>query len=342
MVDNKGQSLVHIVNVLEQIKNKTLGYNVKFLIEGNEETGSGKIEKFIQDNQELLKADFVLLSDGEISGGKPGIDVGFRGGLNATLTIKTGKVDLHSGLYGSVAPNALHELTWVISGIYEPGTNQIKVHNFYEDVEPLEKQILENNKKIPFSFEEYKKITGCKTLLTEKQDLTDKQGLDFYTQTGLRPAIEITGLAGGYTGEGYKNVIPCQAQAKINFRLVKNQKPEKVFKLFKDWLGLVLPDYVDFNLELNSPYEGVKLDIENQHVGKARNLLEQIWQGQVIFKYVGGGLPITTYFNEVLQIPQVLVPFANEDCNMHGANENFDLKYLDKAMKFSQEFFKIS
>ncbi|MEW5805654.1 MAG: M20/M25/M40 family metallo-hydrolase [Patescibacteria group bacterium] len=332
-IDNKGQVMVHLVNAFEQIKNKTLGYNLKFLIEGNEETGSGKIEKFIQDNQELLKANFVLLSDGEISGGQPNLEVGFRGGFNLTLTVKTGKVDLHSGIFGSAAPNALHELFRILNQIFDWQENKIVIPEFYDSVEPVDEEIKKNNRQIPFKQSEYEKMTGCKALLLE-------QGNDFYTQTGLRPAIEITGLVGGYAGEGYKNAIPYQAQAKINFRLTAEQKPEKVFELFKNWLAKIMPEYLDFELEQSSPYEGVKLEINNQYVEKAKQVLEQVWQDQVIFKYVGGGLPIVTYFNQILQIPQLLVPLASEDCAMHGANENFDLGYWQKAMAFSEQFLK--
>ena len=100
-IDNKGQVLAHLVNVFELLKGKNLRYNVKFMIEGNEETGSPHLEGFIQDNQELLKTDFVMISDGEISGGVQNLEVAFRGGFNSALTISVGTQDLHSGLYGS-------------------------------------------------------------------------------------------------------------------------------------------------------------------------------------------------------------------------------------------------
>lgn len=333
VVDNKGQLMIHLVNAFNQIKNKTLGYNLKFLIEGNEETGSDKLENFISNYRELLKADFVLLSDGEISGGRPNLEIGFRGGFNATLTVRTGKIDLHSGLYGSAAPNALHELIKILNQLFDWRQNKIAIPGFYASVKPLSQEERKNTRSLLFDLNEYKKTTGCQTLLLEK-------GNNFYAQTGLRPAIEITGIAGGYTGEGYRNAIPYQAQAKINFRLTAEQEPQKIIQLFQKWLKRTVPKYVEFELVAETGYQGIKLRSKNQYLERAKQILERVWQKKVAWKYVGGGLPIVTHFDQLLRIPQVIVPLANEDCAMHGANENFDLSYWQKAMRFSQEFFQ--
>jgi acetylornithine deacetylase/succinyl-diaminopimelate desuccinylase-like protein len=329
-IDNKGQVLAHLVNVFELLKGKNLRYNVKFMIEGNEETGSPHLEGFIQDNQELLKTDFVMISDGEISGGVPNLEVAFRGGFNSALTISVGTQDLHSGLYGSAAPNAIHELSKVVASLHD-SENKIAIPGFYDNVLPVTKEILDNNKTIPFSQEEYQRITTRKAMLAQ-------DNYDFYTQTGLLPAIEVSGIQAGYMGQGYRNAIPGQASAKINFRLVKNQKAQAVAELFKKHVRAVLPDYADFEFMMTNPYDGVVLNIDNEYVQKAKSILESVWGRPAILKYNGGGLPIATYFDRILQVPQVLVPFANEDCHMHGANENFDLAYLEKALRFSKTF----
>ncbi|KKU09758.1 MAG: putative beta-Ala-His dipeptidase [Parcubacteria group bacterium GW2011_GWB1_46_8] len=330
VIDNKGQNLVHISTVIELIKEKSLGYNVTFMIEGNEETGSPHLETFIKDNQELLEADFVMISDGEISGGVPNIEVSFRGGFNSTLTVTVGTQDLHSGLYGSAAPNAIHELGKVIASLYDK-ENKVAVPGFYDDVLPVTQELLDNNKTIPYSTEEYKRITGRHAMLSE-------QGYDFYTQTGLRPAIEISGIQAGYMGDGYRNAIPYKATAKINFRLVKNQNAQTIIEKFKQQVRSILPEYADFVFETVGPYEGVVLDTNNPYVQKAKIILELIWQKNAILKYNGGGLPIATYFDSILNIPQVLIPLANEDCNMHGANENFAVDYCEKGLAFSKRF----
>jgi acetylornithine deacetylase/succinyl-diaminopimelate desuccinylase-like protein len=325
IVDNKGQFLVHVATIFDLIKQNKLQYNIKFLIEGNEETGSPLISKCISDHKDKLKSDFVMISDGEISGQTPLIELGFRGGANSTLTIQTATNDLHSGIYGGAAPSAAHEMAKFIATIYDKD-NRITVPNFYNDVLPVEKTSAE------FDKHEYEKITGAKATLTEPD-------YDVPTQVGLRPTIQVTGLHTGYTGDGYRNSIPATAMAKINFRLVKNQNPKEIVQQFKKYIADTLPDYVTHTFEISDPYEGIKLDVNNEYVHAAEKLLEKSFGKKPIRKYSGGGLPIVTLFHEHLKVPQVLVPLGNEDCNMHGANENFDKDILKKALDFSQRFF---
>ncbi len=325
-IDNKGQVAIHIATIFDLINEKKLKYNVKFMIEGNEETGSPKLGKFIEDNKELLKADVVVISDGEITGNHPILELGFRGGFNTTITVKTATNDLHSGIYGGIAPSAIHEASKMIAKLYDEN-NHITIPHFYDDVAPID-----NTESIPFDEKEYQRITGAKALLKEPE-------FDPHTQVGLRPSIQVTGLQSGYNGEGYKNGIHAKATVKINFRLVKNQDPTKIAELFRNYLKDTLPSYVDFEMQVDDIHEGVKLDLNNEYVTKAKELLEKAYGTNPLCKYSGGGLPIVTYFKNAFGAPQVLVPLANEDCNMHGANENFNLDDVEKSLKFSKSFF---
>lgn len=329
-VDNKGQVAVHIVTAFELIKAGKLKYNLKFMIEGNEETGSPKLEDFIKENKEKLAADFVLISDGEINGDTPIIESGFRGGINLTLTIKTASSDVHSGIYGGAIPSSAHELVKFLNTLFD-SENKILIPSFYDHVDEIDSEIIENNKKLPYSHEELERITGVKKLLTE--------GFDIYTQTGLRPTIQVTGIESGYIGEGYKNAIPMKSSARLNFRLVKSQDPWKIAELFKSFVKENLPEYVDFDITVDDIYSGVKIDLNNNFVKRASEVLSKAFGKEVLYKFSGGGLPIVTYIDELLKMPAVLVPIGNEDCNMHGANENFDLKILYKALEFSKSFF---
>lgn len=330
-VDNKGQVLIHIATIFKLIQKNQLKYNVKFLIEGNEESGSPNIERFIEENKEILSCDFVLISDGEISAKRPNIEVGFRGTFNATLEIKVGSQDLHSGIYGSTAPNAIHVLANLLSKIHDE-YNKILIPNYYENIDPITDEVRKNNTSIPFDLDEYKRITTRKDII-----LFDNN--DFYTQTGLYPCIEVTGIIGGYTGEGYKNAIPHKATAKINFRLVSHQTTQELFDKFKNFISENIPKYADFSFEMDSSNEALKIDINNKYVDHARSVLEEVWGEKVIYKYVGGSLPITNYFYNSLNVPLVMIPLANEDCNMHGVDENFDKDYLMKGINFSLHFF---
>jgi acetylornithine deacetylase/succinyl-diaminopimelate desuccinylase-like protein len=326
-IDNKGQVMVHISNILDLIEEDLLKYNIKFMIEGNEETGSPDMERFMHDYTDKLKADFTMISDGEQSGDNPTMSVSFRGGFNSTLIIKSSTTDLHSGLFGSAVPSSSTVMSQALAGLWD-NQGRVTIDGFYDDVLEIDNSELEKNSKREFDL----KVSGTKQLLTEP-------GYDFYTQVGLRPAVIITGIQSGYTGQGYRNGVPAQSMAKINFRLVKNQDPQKIMELAKQHFKNILPDYVDYTYETTDPYDGVKLDINNDYVMKAESIMQDVHNKEVLFEYSGGGLPIVTYFDEIFKVPQVIANLANEDCGMHAPNENFDIDTLEKAMRFSREFF---
>ncbi|GBD34050.1 putative succinyl-diaminopimelate desuccinylase [bacterium HR34] len=303
VVDNKGQNLIHIVSILNLIKQNKLKYNVKFLLEGDEETGSEGLDKIIKTNKQLLASDFVLISDGEVFKNNPCIEVGFRGTFNATLTIKTADNDLHSGIYGGFAKNAILELCRILCKMYRKD-GKVAIKNFYKDVDRIPKNIKD----------------------------------EFQIKTGLLPCIEFTGIQGGYTKQGYKNAIPATAFAKVNFRLVEKQSPQKVAKYFVDFIKQNISKEVKYKVKIEGLNKPLKINVNNKYVERAREVLESVWKKKVVFKYVGGSLPITNYFHDILKTPLVMAPLANEDCNMHGVNENFNIDFIRKGIDFSLKF----
>jgi acetylornithine deacetylase/succinyl-diaminopimelate desuccinylase-like protein len=330
-IDNKGQVLVHIATVLHLIQVGALKYNVIFFIEGNEETGSPHLESFVRENINKLTSDYILVSDGEIVGEYPIIEVGFRGVMNAELRISTSHTELHSGLVGGTVPNAAHEMARFLAGLHTD-LNKVMIPGFYDAVrEPTPAQ-LDNNASIPFTEADYLKITGTKYYTTESN-------YDVYTQTGLRPSLEVTGLESGYIGPGYKNGVPPRAMARFNFRFVADQDPEDIAKKFKEYVASVLPSYVDHELIIDESAKPVFLDISDPIFSTVSKLLADVYGQRVINKYVGGSIPIVGTFQELLGVPQLLIPLANEDCNMHGIHENFRIDLLKKGLQFSEGFF---
>jgi len=333
-VDNKGQVLIHIATILDLIEKNNLKYNIKFFLEGDEESGSPLLEKFMTEHAEDLKADFVVLSDGEIDN-RPTIELSSRGLVNTTLTLKTAKTDLHSGLYGGAAPNAVYELSKLLSKIYDKD-NKVTIKGFYNSVTPISKEEQEIIAQREFSLDSYTKITGAKAILTEPE-------FNFYAQVGLRPSVNIVGITGGYQEEGYKTAIPYKASAKINFRLVEDQDPKEVIKQFEKFVKENLPEYVEYELK-NERNEGsakaVKLDYKNKYVAQAIKVLEEVWNDKVVYEYVGGTLPVMKFIKDILKTPQISVPLCNNDCNMHGANENFSVDLIKKGLEFSRKFFQ--
>lgn len=331
-VDNKGQVMVHMATVFDLIKNKKLDYNITFLIEGDEESGTGDIAKFIKENKQLIASDFVLISDGEISDCYPTLEAGFRGVLNATIKVTTSDRELHSGLYGGAVPNAAHELAIVLDKMFDEKTYTVSIPGFYDNVPEMTRAQLLHSKNLPFSLEDTKKVTGIKSMLLEK-------GHNFHSQVGFRPTLQVTGLSSGYTGVGFRNSVPNEAIAKLNFRLVPEQDPKDITKLVSNYIKSISPKHAKIEFLAGESSKGVRLNSENDYSGNVKKIMEKVYKKKVLMKHCGATLPIVTEIDRILNIPQILMPVANEDCRMHAVDENFKIDQLKKAMNLSYEFF---
>lgn len=331
VVDNKGQVLIHMATIFSLIKEKNLNQNIVFMIEGDEETGSPKMPQFIKDHAELLNADYALISDGE-RGDVPTIEVGFRGGFNSTITISTANTDLHSGLYGGISPSAAHEMNLFLAKLFDQNY-KVRIPGFYDLVEPISSDLLNQYQEVCFDTEQELQKTGTQAIVQPDAPLHP------WLQVGLMPSVQVSGITSGYTGIGYRNGIPAVATAKINFRLVKNQDPNQIIKLFKDFVVENLPGYVKHQIEISDPYEGIKLDLNNKYIIHIQQTLMNLHKREPIYKYCGGGLPIVTLYSEILGIPVIPVSLGNDDCNMHGTNENFNIEFIKQGIGLSEELF---
>jgi acetylornithine deacetylase/succinyl-diaminopimelate desuccinylase-like protein len=326
--DNKGQILIHILGVANLLKENKLKYNVIFLVEGNEESGSDKLPKFVEKYKKELKTDCIIISDGELAkGDSPAIEESFRGVCNIEMTLRTAKDDLHSGLFGGAIPNASEELSKLISKIFKEN-KEIAVPDFYNKIE------LKNKTKNNSEIESLKKVA----LSREVFALNDS---DYQNRTGLQPTIEVTGLYSGYTDVGFRNSIPSKAVAKINIRSAPNQDPKKLAKKFIDFLYQNTPSFVELEIKQNESTKGSILDLSNKYCQEVKSILKDVYKKEVNIKNSGGTLPIVNDFNRILGTKQVMVPLANEDCGMHSASENIKVSLIEKGLEFSQRFFGI-
>ncbi len=320
--DNKGQILIHLYSVARLLKEKRLGYNAIFLIEGNEETGSPLLKRFINDYKNELKSDFVVISDGELAASNsPALEGSFRGVANLQIVLKTASDDMHSGLFGGVVPNAALELSKLLRQTHDK-EQKILVPGFYNDSKNSQAK---NPAKV-------KNITGSNKIFAKNHS-------EYETRTGLHPAIEITSLYSGYLGEGFRNSIPSKAIAKINIRSGPKQNPARLFILFKEFIQDITPEYITIEGKLDSTSNGAELNTNNKYSRKAINILEKIYGEKIRVKHSGGTLPIVNDFKKILKIPQIMIPLANEDCGMHSASENISLACLKKGLEFSERFF---
>ncbi len=330
VVDNKGQILVHIATAINLIKKNALKYNLKFLIEGNEETGNDDLAFLMQKNNKKLACDILLVSDGELTNNKPTIEVSLRGGFNCTLKFTTGTTNVHSGIFGGAIPNAGTEIVKFLSKLINPD-NSIAYKSFYKNVDKISKAELKNNKRLTHEAKNIAKLAGVESLLGPK-------GVDFYTITGLTPTIQITGLKVGYIDDGYANIVPNTGEVRLNFRTAASQKAQGVVDDFKKFVKENTPKYVKSELSFSGLHDPVKINTDSPYFEVAEKILNKVYGTKVNRKNVGGAIPFVGDVKKILGVDTLLIPLVNEDCNMHGRDENFDVDLVKKALEFSEKF----
>jgi len=329
-IDNKGQVMVHIYTVLDLIKKGKLSYNVKFLIEGNEESGNEDLPILLKENKDLVSCDHIMVSDGETINDRPTMDLTFRGGGNIKVAYRTAPNAFHSGIWGGAVPSASQAMTEMLATLKDKN-NKVNVSNFYKDAPKITDAQRKNNKGLGTAAG-IKKLGGLKALLCEK-------GNDFFTQTGLRPALEISGISTGYTGIGFQNIVPDYADARINVRTVIGQKTSDVMKSIANHIKKNTPKYVEMVIELDGHGDAVGFPVDTPIALHVQALLEKTYKKKIAFNHCGGSIPIFSDFKHTLKKNVLSVSMAGDDCNMHGVHENFKISLLKKALKFSEAFF---
>src|SRR5437762_7516865 len=240
--DDKGQVFMHIKAVEAHMKKAgRLPLNFKFFIEGEEEVGSAHLDDFVRSNKQLLAADVVVISDTAMIGkGVPSICYGLRGLVYYQIDLRGTKSDLHSGVFGGAVANPAFVLAQVIAQMKDRG-GRVKIPGFYDDVRALTDAEREEWKKLPFNEKNYRKELGA-------PKLTGESGYTVYERTWGRPTFEVNGLLSGFTGEGPKTVIPAVAMAKVSMRLVPDQTPDTIGRLFEEYVKKVTPKTVESTL----------------------------------------------------------------------------------------------
>lgn len=329
--DNKGQIFAHILGVEEVLKaNSDLPVNVHFVIEGEEEVGSVSLEKFLRDNRDALRSDVAIVSDSEmLAKGVPTLAYGLRGLAALELKITGPQIDLHSGLYGGAVANPITALAQLLATLHDR-EGHIAVPGFYDDVQPIADWEREAWKKLPINADEaILHESGAPTVFGEK-------GFSTFERLWARPTIDPNGIGGGYQGRGSKTVLPSFAMAKLTFRLVPNQDPDKILRLVQEHLRKNLP-------------AGVKIDIEPGHTGAwylgnphsaigkaAQHALHEVFGADVALVRVGGAIPIVAAFRDVLGAEPLIVGLGWPDCRMHSPNENFPIENLEAGIRLNR------
>lgn len=333
--DDKGQSYTHVKAVQAYLKTGTeLPVNVKFIMEGEEEIGSPNLVPFIEANKELLKCDMVLISDTAMFGeNQPSITYGLRGLAYMEIHVTGPNRDLHSGVYGGAVHNPANVLCEIIAKLKDED-GVIQIPGFYDDVEKLTDEMREAYRKLPHDDEEYKANLELKALHGEK-------GYSTLERSSARPTLDVNGLWSGYQSEGAKTVLPAKAGAKVSMRLVPDQDPKKIAKLFADHVKSLAPESV--TVEVNDHHGGypVVVDLDFYGVKAAAKAFEKVYNKDVLFSREGGSIPIVADFKKVLGVNSILMGFGLTKDALHSPNESFSLKDFHRGIKTSATFLEL-
>ena len=317
--DDKGQVFMHLKAVEAHLKQSgRLPVNMKFILEGEEEVGSVNLDDFVRAHRSDLAADVVVISDSPMfARGVPSICYGLRGLVYCQIDLRGSSTDLHSGSFGGAVANPAFVLAQMLAQMKDRG-GRVKITGFYDDVVPLQEEERKAWASLPFNERKYKKDFGIPKVYGE----TDYTTLE---RTWARPTFEVNGLLSGFTGEGAKTVLPAVAMAKVSMRLVPNQDPDKIAKLFEAHVLDIAPKTVDVKVTRMHGGKPWMTSYDNPFVKAAGRAIEKGFGQKPVYTREGGSIPVVSTFQEELGLPSVLFGVGLPDENAHAPNEKLDV-----------------
>lgn len=325
--DDKGQ-LMTFVEACRAWKDVTgaLPANISILFEGEEESGSPSLIPFLQENANELRADVALVCDtGLWNADTPAISTMLRGMVCEDFTIKASDMDLHSGMYGGPAINPIRVLTRILGDMHDD-QGRVTLPDFYEGVPELSNALKSQWEGLNFDG----------TAFLGEVGLSEPAGEVGYTaleQIWSRPTCDINGIWGGYTGEGFKTVLPSEASAKVSFRLVGTQDHAAISKNFRKYVTDNLPVDCTVTFREKDGAGATTLPVDAPEFSLAREALSLEWPNDAIFAGCGGSIPIVGHFQEILGMDSVLIGFGLDDDQIHSPNEKYALRSFEKGIR---------
>lgn len=338
--DDKGQMFTHIKAVQAWLATKQkLPINVKFLIEGEEEVGSESIEAYLAEHAEQLACDYVVISDCSMLGpDKPAITCSLKGLCYFEVFLKGPKRDLHSGSFGGSVKNPANAICELMASLVD-ADGRVQLPGFYDDVVDLTAEERKQIAAVSESEEYYAEEMGVSELFGEK-------GYTTLERRWARPTCDVNGIFGGYQGEGAKTVIPAEAGAKVSFRLVANQDPDKIAQAFKAHMEKHCPPGIQMEIVSHHGGKPVSVPLGSPGLNAAAQALQKSFGTEPYYIREGGSIPIVSSFKQHLGADSLLLGFGLPDDNTHSPNEKFNLNDFyrgTRAMAFLfDEISKIS
>lgn len=325
--DDKGQLMTFVEAARAWMaETGSLPVNVTILFEGEEESGSPSLLPFLQAFQGKLKADLALVCDTNMWDREtPSISTGLRGLVGEQITIHAANRDLHSGYYGSAAANPIHILTRILARLHDEN-GAVTLPGFYDGVPEVPEDIRKSWEALEMSDEAFLGGVGLRQPAGER-------GFTALEQTWSRPTAEVNGITGGYTGDGFKTVIPAKASAKISFRLVGQQDPDTIRQSLRDYVNANLPPDCSASFEEHGGSPAIQLDYTMPELSKATTALKEEWGKETALIAMGGSIPIVGDFQSLLGMNSLLIGFAHPDDSIHSPNEKYELASFHKGTR---------
>ena len=333
--DDKGQSFMQAKAFETMMALEMLPCNVKFLLEGEEEIGSPALKQWIDNPQNKAKvmADVIVVSDTDmVSAEIPSITTGLRGLVKFEMKLTGPDHDLHSGDFGGTVANPINELSRMIGPVLDK-EGHITIPGFYDDVLTCSDEERALINKAPYNEEEYRKSVGVTKLQGEK-------GYTTLERIGIRPTFDVCGIQGGYSGEGFKTIIPSVAWAKLSFRLVANQDPERIARIVEEYFRSIAPESVKLEFtyyEKGMPYV-CPIDMPEYRAAEAAFV--DTYGMQPIPAHSGCSISIVSDFEQKLGLKSILLGFGLGADNIHAPNENYRIDRFKKGIETAVAFFQ--
>lgn len=327
--DDKGQSYCH-VKAIQALMNERgeLPVNVKFLVEGEEESGGESIDAFVrQDGGDKLACDCIVVSDTAMyAPGQPSLLYGLKGLAYMEVKVTGPGRDLHSGTFGGAVANPANALAHIVSGLTDTVSGKVLIPGFYDDVKPLTAEEREQFGELPFDEQEWAAEIGVSEPFGEV-------GYTTAERVWARPTCDVNGIFGGYQGQGAKTVLPSWAGAKISMRLVPDQDPAKIAELFKQHVEAMTMHGVNVEVNYIHGAPAVLINTDGPFFEAAMAAQEDVWGNKPVLVREGGSIPIVGTFSDVLKVPVMLIGFGLSDDRLHSPNEKFNISHYYAGIK---------
>jgi len=325
--DDKGQVMT-FVEACRAWKASTgeIPVGITFLVEGAEEDGSKFLPEWVEANKNELAADLVLVCDTSMwDWNTPMITTGLRGLVYEEVIVRCADRDLHSGAFGGAARNPIHVLAKIIADLHD-ADGRVTIPGFYDGVPETPRHVLERWKSLDLTPEKFLGQVGLSLPAGERDRMVIEQ-------IQSRPTCDANGIVGGYTGVGAKTVIAAEASAKISFRLVGAQDPDRISDPFKAFVRDRIPADCSVEFVKHKGSRAIQLPYDMPALTRAKGALSEEWGNEAVTLGTGGSIPIVGDFQRILGLDSLLVGFGLDDDRLHSPNEKYDLRSFHKGTR---------